>query len=278
MIKGDPSPVPQGLAFDFDPRDGLTVSSPFRGEFGAMLGYSATLRAAGIAHSFTQDGLEAEIVLRTSRLNENNTAEEVPQDEWSIEAQSSTFSLYEHPKTLRLEKLYPNILSFIKADVEASKAGDLTMTPYSEKLQGVYESLAEADALVADMLLRRLITDGTEYSRESYKLVHTQTVSGDYGQDLPTDGNVLKLYNYGELEAEVTDSSLTVPCPERLLTKLENAFTDNAPDTSYYLAADYYWGFRKSPAPERLIANGKVQVITEYTLELWSLFAYDRKS
>lgn len=262
--------IEQGLGFAFDPKNGYNVEKPIIGEFGAMLGYSAQLKAAGIAHSFRQMGLEAEITIQSGRLNDNETPEqeEKPVDEWNVRALDLTIDIFQSRKALFIESVNSGALGFIKNAIKEYRAqeevGDFTFSI----------SLGNATAdTYARQLFNRSKLGGDQLRVERYVLEHTQTIPDTYIKTI-ADSNILKIYSdFDVFEDEITNSELQKPCPDRLVTKLRSAFTNLIP--SGYSATDYKWGFLKSASDEDSTANNKVRITTTYTLDLWSLFEYD---
>lgn len=269
IMRGNPLPIPQGIAFDFDKRTGLTVSKPLIGPLAAMLGYSAQLQAAGIAHTFSQDESRAEIVITSSRLNESDPAEDRPVDEWDIPGTTQILDLFEHPKSLGIEKRNPGVLGFIKNSVKEYQ-DQATVGAFTFSV-----SLGTAqDNTWARQLFNRLVRGGTGFKKESYKVVHNQSIPDIYAANI-VDSNVLKIYSFAKLKEEITAAGLTTPCPGRLIAKIDAIAADIVPDSNDYDASDYFWGWLKSPSSERGVADNKIQIATEWELELWSLFEYE---
>lgn len=270
IIRGNPGPIPQSLAYDYDPRNGMATRKIFRGAVATMQGYSAQLIAAGVPHSFTPDVErgDAEIIISSSRINDDDETEETPVDDWEIQGSDASLDLFEHPNSLRLEKASPGVLGFIKQSVklynESESPGEFTFTV----------SLgSSALNTLATQLFNRLIRGGTHFRKEQYVLTHTQTISSAYRENI-VDFNVEKIFTFDQLIDEITDAEWTTPCPGRLVAKIEHIEEEEAPDSSFYSETDYKWGWLKSPSTERTVAGNKIQITTNYTLELWSLYEY----
>lgn len=268
--KGDLGPIPQGYSFDYDPREGFNFQKPLRGTLAVMLGYSAQLYAARVPHSFTQDGPDAEIVIRSSRFNDSDNNEETPIDDWEVQANTDHHDLFEHPKAIAIEAAEKGALAKIKKAVQ--DYNDQTLVDPTITIAG-----GPAIVLNANRLIRRLVRGGTQFARPQYVLVHTQAISTAYQKNID-DSFVEQIYDFNQLRTEITDSSLVVKCPGRIIAKLEAAFNGLKPTLDAEDATHYKWGFLKEPSPERLIAGNRIQITTSYTLEMWSLFEYDAKA
>lgn len=243
-----------------------------------MIGYSQQLQVARIPHSFVYDNdlAQAEIVITSGQINDSDNEEEKPIDDWEIPASEAALDLFEHPDVLAMEKANPGTSGFIRQSVknynESESVGDFL---FNISLNNA------ANTLIAKMLFNRLTKGGTHFRKGQYVLSHTQTISSAYSKNL-VDTNVLKVYSFSKLKTEITDSSLVVKCPPRLLAKIDGIFANQKPtgiDVTGFLNSagignDHLWGWLKSPSPERLIAGNKIQITTNYTLELWSLLEY----
>ncbi len=281
-VRGNPGPIPQGFSYEYDPRDGIKTQKPLSGTLEAMLGYSAQLQTARVPHSFqyNNETASAEIVITSGQLNDSDAEEEKPIDDWEVQGTEVSLDLFEHPKAQLLRKKVSDYPGLIKADVKAYNEGE-TVAPYSESrpiLPGVPQGEVAGLNLIAQQLFDRLILGGTHYRREQYILSHTQVISTAYKKNI-VDTNVLKILSpgaNGQLRQEITHATLTTKCPDRLIAKIEAAETSQAPSAANYSAVNYFFGWLKSPSPERLIAGNKIQITTNYTLELWSLLEYEK--
>lgn len=111
-----------------------------------------------------------------------------------------------------------------------------------------------------------------EYRHSQYVLRHTTNAPNRYTANI-SDVGVEMVYSTSKLLTECQNSGLWIfPLPARLAYKigqivLPPPFGVLPPNAS---AAGYTFGWLKSPSTETTAANNRIDITTEYTLELWS--------
>ncbi|MGN6552317.1 MAG: hypothetical protein ACTHLW_01090 [Verrucomicrobiota bacterium] len=123
----------------------------------------------------------------------------------------------------------------------------------------------------AKQLSREIKKGQDAYASPQYVLRHTTNCSANSTNNI-SDINVDRLYTTSQLISEASDATLWIqPIPTRLKNKILTIPTQSAAPTesSYYL-----WSWRKLPSTETLTANNRIEINTEYVLDLWSTLRY----
>jgi hypothetical protein len=179
-------------------------------------------------------------------------------DSWEIVANEESRDGFEHPKM---------------------KAAGATATQIS-KMRQFLESNTDSAVAFADAGLSALAATNaqglyilqqlgsTNYRRGQYVLRHRTNAPSRWAANV-ADIGVDKIYTTSQLLSEVTSSGLWVyPLPFRMQYKISSI-----PSPGTY--SNYQWGWLKSATTETTAPNNRIDLMTEYTLELWSTIYYD---
>jgi hypothetical protein len=120
-----------------------------------------------------------------------------------------------------------------------------------------------------------LILNDQNYLVPQYVLRLNQTIGSRYSKQI-SDPNVRKIYTTAQVIAEAS-TNLT-PLPQRIKYKIENI--QPLPTSGRIIGQDYSgedsytWGWLKKSSTETQIAGGKIEIQTEWVLDLWSELIY----
>jgi hypothetical protein len=118
---------------------------------------------------------------------------------------------------------------------------------------------------VADM--KKLGQD--TYYFDQYSLRHTTNAS-NRGYYNVADVGVNKLYTQSQFLNEITDPAYWVfPCPDEILGALATVFADLATADSAHLQSAL-----KGGSPRSTTSNNRVNITTEYAIDVWSTLLY----
>jgi hypothetical protein len=144
----------------------------------------------------------------------------------------------------------------------------------NDELDSVTQAFADVEAEYLDDLteLFTLLMRGTEaYQAYQYSLKLTQTKGSRWGASI-ADVNVLHIYTTDQLIVEAASND--TPINGRMQFKMAAIPEEYAMQTGGAILTGYKWGWLKSPSSENYLSGVKIQIETEWTLELWSTFVY----
>ncbi len=255
--RGSLFPQGQRTVVKFDPQTGITVKNAFNGAGQAeMQALFLDMIRAGIASEITYENDKAS--LETSDSTEQTTL-----DTWQILGNVESVDGLSHPTLLDLlnDASIARLRKALSENLPPSEIG--------------FSSGGFSDSEKA--IINRFYTlqqrGSTDYRRAEYVLRHTTNAPNGYSVNI-ADIGVNMIYSPAKLLSEIQNSSLwTLPCPPRLAFKIANIPAIVPPDPSE--GVNYFWGWLKSPSTETTAANNRIDISTEYTLELWSTDYYE---
>ena len=211
-----------------------------------------------------QDYISAGIACRLTFYKGNTTFEvqnsaqqQFTIDTWQIVGNDLSVDIYSNPKINGLvsDEQMALIRDFLSQDAKPADAfADPALTSLSAIVKRYYS------------LYQR---GSTDYRRGQYVLRHTTNAPSRWGVNV-SDIGVEKIYEPAELLSEAQSSALWFyPLPGRLGYKIANIPAPTA-------RANHQWGWLKGPSTETTAANNRIDIQTEYTLELWSTDLYDQ--
>ena len=296
VVKGGVGPWQQWQKAKYDPVRGFVYSyewiSPDQDVADRCFDYCAN---NGIAATLTLEKDKATLLV------EDSTSEYIV-DSWEIHANEEVRDLFSHP----------SVVSAIVNVVGQSNLGPIDISnpptsPLSDMLTEIRTHLANEDSLAtmfnaaldefqddptAPYLLYDVLVDPvsgplvadfyqlyligtTGYRRQQYVLKHKSNVSNRWSENV-SDIGVDNIYSTADLLTEVTNpDELIFPLPGRLQYKLQaaayaafQAIPDQTPPDNYSL------GWLKSSSTEITEGLNRVNIETDYVLELWDQYIY----
>jgi hypothetical protein len=198
-----------------------------------------------------------------------DSTSESPIDSWEIHATEETRDLFSHP----------SIVAAVADSAGATTPSDIfnairTHLASNDKWTDVLHDDVLADVM-EDPTAHALIYDyyylysigTTGYRNQSYVLKHKTNVSNRWSANV-ADVGIDNVYDPMQLLDEVTDPTLwAFPLPYRLQFKLGAIPPLTGP-------SNYLWGWLKSSSTETTEASNRVNIETDYTLDLWDTNIY----
>lgn len=271
IVKGSKGPIFQGNIFTWDPRAGLQNGSQYKGVTDVMLPESGKLQLDSVAHSLNES---KGITTITLTGGSSSGGSDGPVDNWQLLGNELQKSWAEHPNSLALEVKKIGTLGVLSQDAQIFKDGKGLIgvisngnVAYPAASSGTgylpfnFDSATYNQAM---QLFKLLISNSDHYSKGQPVLRHTQTVGDSYLGDLP-QANEEKIYTTQQLLDECAGYPRKLPL--RLVNRIKNF---PAPDD----VTGYRWGWRKLPINEITVGNFKIEITTEWYLDLWSTFYY----
>lgn len=246
--RGSSFPIPQGFTYDFDPQRGETYHEDHRGiSLEQMQAKYGDYVNAGIACRLTyHHGIAS--------LDVEDSSQAFTVDTWEIVGNDLSIDIFSNPKINGLisDEQMAAILGFLTEDATPAEAfADPALTSASAIVRRYYSMHQRGT---------------TDYRRAQYVLRHTTNAPSRWNSNV-SDVGVEKIYTTAQLLSETQNSGLWIyPMPGRLGYKVANIPTLSA--------ANYQWGWLKAPSTETTTANNRINITTEYCLELWSTDLY----
>lgn len=177
---------------------------------------------------------------------------------WEVLGNDAQKDIYEHPQTLYWA---------------GQAGGDTDIRTIREAMQNPIPDTSPAITNTQLTSLYNLLLRGTtHFLSAQYALRLTKTVGSRYLGEVSEDG-VLRIYTSQQIIAEQAGWPMTARIQARAL-----ALQDTYPPYIVYSTPanpqGYTWGWLRKPTTETEVAGGKVQIQTEWWLELWSLYVY----
>ena len=271
IFRGDTSPQLQWQKREFDPQRGYVYYYDLKGlSQAAMILTQNQFSAQGIESSLT---LEHDIAM----LSAVDSTQTFTIDSWQVVSQDESFDGLSHPNLLTALNGSLDVIAAMREHLDINDSllvfeNDPAYVKWSSNNPG-----ASAISAVSQFYLLQQ-RGSTEYRNPQYVLKHTTNAPANWqGNPGQTQGNVADvgvntIYTPAQAFSEVTNPALWIlPLPVRLQTKL-GFVPVQVPQPAD--PVQYLWGFLKSPSTESTSANNRVEIITEYTLALWSTILY----
>lgn len=189
-------------------------------------------------------------------LDVEDTTQQYTIDTWQIVGEEEHIDIFSHPNALGLmgEAQIDAVRSHLASeDTTAVAFADPILAPLAGGVIQRYYSLYKRGT--------------TEYQRGSYVLKHTTNAPNRYAANV-SDIGVGQIYTPGKLLTEASSGTWAFPIPQRLKFKIGAI-------PSLGSQANYLWGWLKKASTETNAANNRVDITTDYILELWSTDLYN---
>jgi hypothetical protein len=195
---------------------------------------------------------------------------------WEMPGQDDVKGLLEHPTVIGWpRKFQQQFRSAVRGDDPAF--GDTFDSKLTELKKRAKEYFTEGSAQYNQVLaMFENILNDTAYIVPQYVLRLNQNVGSRYSKQI-SDSNIGCIYSTTQVITEATANS--VPLPGRYEYKLKSIpakpnSSGISIDTEYGRQNDFVWGWLKKNSTESQIAGGKIEIQTEWVLDLWSELIY----
>ena len=274
IVKGDASPQLKLQKAKFDPVRGYSYFYEYEGQDQVEM-LNIWLTTTGALSSGACPGLASELTFERDRafLSVSDPTAEYTIDSWGVHASEETRDLFSHPNIVAA---IGNSLGYGDPSVDAFVAIRTAVENGTSRVNLLLlPDLAGLSTPAIKILLQfyNLYMQGTTgYRHQQYVLKHRTNVSNRWNVNI-SDVGIDQIYTPAQLFTEVDDPTLWIfPLPGRLQYKLALI---PVPFTGGYDTGSYQWGWLKSSSTELGEALNRVNIETDYTLELWSLALYN---
>lgn len=254
-----------------DPFSGSTVVETIEGTADAIAAFIPTLTNP-----------EASWVLDDSQAPRWRLIVTTPQNDevswfWEMPGNSVQEGIIWHPRSLGMP---PDLIKVINNAIQAIDEGQFTVAEQITNIQNFIDTLSIADkatlkaqAVNLFLYMYRRKDIGADYLKSQYTLRLTQIVANNYALQI-SDVGIEKIYSNGQLGAEANANG--TPIPARLAYKIDHLPVQQAVfSVDGVVDTTYQWGWLKLTSSERQTPTRRVEIVTEWWLDLWSLYAYD---
>jgi hypothetical protein len=256
VFKGDSSMNVRRDTVRWDPTRGYSELIDYRG--------LSQQSALDLFQTYIGLGVACEVVYEDdiAEVHINNSTQEITIDSWEIvgdEAQSDFL-------------LHPTMLSNLALEdiQELRQYLNDGLTSNQVFIMADWEDLQDT---AIERIYAAVFNGQTEYLKQQYVLRHETSLSGRSKENI-ADVGVNQIYTIASLLSEVQDSSLwAFPLPERLAYKISNILPPYVP-YGYSAPQNYVWGAFKSTSTESTVVNNRIQIRTDYTIDLINADAY----
>lgn len=278
IVRGDASSQLQRQIFDFDPTRGWNVISEYEGA-------SQTILSA-LAQQYAAAGIACRLILEKDKgsIEAHDATQQYTLDTWQIVGNDESRDVLSHPTVLRI--CSDDQVAYIRYSINSLD----TTKPVAGQIAKIFTdpgwiapTLSAPDQATMARFVGLVLRGSTDYRHAQYVLRHTTNApnrwpSGSQG-NWPANiaiRNVERLYTTSQLISEVVNAQWILPLPGEMQYTIQQ-ITSVAPIgvQPNITPTGYLWSWLKSPSSTTTAANNRVEIATEYTLELWSTDDYE---
>jgi hypothetical protein len=257
--RGDTSPQLQKFTGRYSPTSGWSYDQEFSGLDPIQMQTLADIyRAVGCEYDLSYG--DGKATLRTVDNRGNITI-----DTWEIGVNHTSKSSLQNPNN-GVALAYQEIIARALKDGEGL---DAAVQALDDDMGGdVYPEDIKTDP-ASMRLWKRMLNGQDTYNFDQYVLRHTTNAS-NRGYYNVADANVNKIYTYSQFLNEITNGGYWFfPAPNEILGALSVIFGNLATPKPYFLQ-----GALKSGSPRSTAANNRINIVTEYAIDVWSSDEY----
>ena len=259
--KGSASPFLKSFSGKFSPTSGWSFNQKFSGLSVLQMQTLANIySASGCAYTVSYDNGMATLETEDNRGN-------VTIDTWEIGVNRTTRGCLQNP--LNIAAL-GGVGSVDLLALASFAAGDVVVTGTQTQYDATKAYIVAGDNNPAALrLLDRMNTGQDSYQFDQYTLRHNTNAS-NRGYYNVADLNVNCIYTYANLIGEITNFGYWIfPAPPEILGAISDIFAGLASPLAYYMQ-----GALKGGSQRTTTANNRINISTEYALDVWSTDEY----
>lgn len=256
--RGSAAPFLNSFSGKYSPTSGWSFNQKFSGlSYWQMQNLAYLYANSGCSYTINYENGKATLETEDNRGN-------VTIDTWEIGVNRTTRGELQNPRyfpggAIALDPdAFKVIADFVRGDINYQTA-DLRVAGF-----------VSGGSLSPEFRLLDRIHQGQDsYQFDQYTLRHTTNAS-NRGYFNVADANVNSIYSYSNFINEITNSSYWIfPCPPELLGALSDIFYWLQSPPSYFMK-----GALKGGSQRATTANNRVNIYTEYALDVWGTDGY----
>lgn len=258
--RGSLFPQSQKVIIRYDPQSGIVIDNDWKGAGQPeMLALFQDYVASGIACQISYQNDIAD-------LQSSDSTQQTTLDTWEVVGNEESVDGLSHPTVTQIASA--DQVAAMRAGLEnITTALTTTVGIITILNKPVFDGISDGDKFVLLDFMDLQVRGSTEYRKASYCVRHTTNAPS---RNLPNiaDVGVNNIYTVAQFLTEVQSSALWLfPMPANLVYQIANIPTP-LPKTGYL------WGWLKSPPVKATAANNRINIVTEYVLEQWSVNYY----
>lgn len=258
--RGTNDPLVQSTELVFDPQCGVRQITSLKGiSQSQMAALQAEYQAGGVPCTFKQNQGG------TYSLDVDDPSQLYLIDTWQVVGNSEEIEALSHPLIL----LNPDFSDSVRDHMRKNLSESVPVETVFDATNGdiILKDFAGVELALLQRWYSLMNRGAVAYKRGQYVLRHTSNAPPGWSHNV-SDIGVEQIYSTANLLSEVTDPYLwAYPLPQRLITKLSD-ITSSPPIIPMGLT--YFFGWLKQPSTETTGAHFRIDITTEYILELWS--------
>lgn len=286
-VRGNPFPQLRRTKISHDPSRGWKYDYDFDA--------ATQVGIAQLADSYAGQGCSVELTLENDKgsLTVEDPTQLYTIDTWNFQGNELELDGFSHPTITAF--LTPEMAAKIRAGIENAQSGTsvpviiatILNDPIFKTLSGYTAVPGQApggiqdDPLVTQCAILYYwmglnFRGSPNFLRAQYVLRHTSNVSNRTNTAY-VDMNTLQIYSISAMLTEIQAATWAYPCPAQTVTALLDATTNlaNFFTPSGVLAdLNYALGWLKKPSTRLTTAYNRIDITTEYVLDLWSTLYY----
>jgi hypothetical protein len=261
-LRGSDEPQLQDEYFLFNPTNGYLYKANYKG--------MNRDKMLALQQRYVSAGIECELGYLKGgncQLNIVDATQQFTIDTWEIVGNKLNIDGFSHPTVKSI--CSDDQVAAMRNGIQNLTGGVPTAAAIATIFtDAIFASISGANKIVLSRFIGLQLRGSTDYRRGQYVLRHTTNAPGrSYAQNV-SDINVDDIYLTTSVLTEVRNANLwAFPLPDRLYAKI-NAIVP-LPSQPFY-----QWGWLKDASTEQTAPYNRVNISTDYTLELFSTDYY----
>lgn len=277
IVRGDNTPQLQEIVYDYDPQRGWNITSHYEGASQGLM--------EQLAKQYAAQGIACRLTYRQDKasIEAHDATQQYTLDTWQIVGSDESRDNLSHPTVLSIctDDQIAAIRFFLNninnaQPVSGQIAGFFSGTGSGATFPG--PALSGGNQTIMAEFVGLQLRGITDYRKQQYVLRHSTNCPNRWpvGYEPSWPGNIALnnvecIYSLAKLLTEVTNpASWILPLPPEMAYTLQHL----PASPIMPIPAGFAYGWLKSPSTTTTAANNRVDITTEYTLELWSSVEY----
>jgi len=260
VTRGTNAALLQNRTEDFDPTRGLIIHYDVRGINPSQV--------VALRDDCTRNGIANQLTYRQGNVTElvvQDSTQAFTQDVWQIVGTEIEVDLLMNPQITPVMSGSDLFILRQLFNAENYSWTDFVASPDYGKLSAT----AKANAALLQDFYNLKLSGADGYRRQQYVLKHTTNVASNYSANI-ADIGVDCIYTPAQLLTECQSTALwATPIYSRLSYKIAHV-----PQVPASTPANFQWGWLKSASTETTSPYNRIQIETDFTLEMWSTRLY----
>lgn len=249
IINGSRNAVIRSTQVNFDPVRGLIMETEYESAGDNLAGVAAILRNQNVSHTWNKNGHHS--TLRATFSGGQGGLPDAQQINWQLFANEIQKDIFQSQFALDGLAIYDGLL----ADVRQSKALIDDEGFESAEAAAIRAAVPSGAVSYYDSLLNSLLIGQTSFATIQWVLKFSGCISNFYTGSVPSQAGANKIFT----TSDILDFGLPVPIANMI-------DTIEAPSS----VSGFTWGWRQLGGTATTNAHNRVELSTEWWLDLWN--------